>query len=117
MKAENAAVAVQSIATGAAAAFGLTWWSLVAALIGAAAGLHFEKDEAPREFFRTVLVILVMAVLGAAVGGTASFVLPHLWGGFAEVPQPLWALLAGIFSRPIHARLKREASERRAPGG
>lgn len=113
MKAETSA----TVATAAAAALGLSWWSLVTALIGAAAGLHFDREEAPSEFLRTMVAIAVMAVFAVLLGAIASFILPHIWAGFAEVPQPLWAGIAGIFSRPLHKRLKRETDERQIPGG
>ncbi|WP_454262143.1 hypothetical protein [Pseudoxanthomonas mexicana] len=113
MKTETSA----TVATAAAAALGLSWWSLATAFIGAAAGLHFDREEAPSQFLRTVLAIAMMAVLAVLVGGIASFVLPHVWGGFAEVPQPLWSGIAGVFSKPLHKRLKRETDERKIPGG
>lgn len=113
MKAETSA----TVATAAAAALGLSWWSLVTAFVGAAAGLHFDKEETPSEFLKTALAIAMMAVFAVLIGAFASIVLPNVWRGFADVPQPLWAGIAGIFSRPLHKRMKRETDERRTPGG
>jgi hypothetical protein len=86
MNTETAGIAAKAIATAGAAVavFGLTWWALVAALIGAAASYHFEPEQVPSKASRLVFGIVAMGFAAAL----AAVALPHFPGlGWTEKIQ------------------------------
>lgn len=115
MKAEGISVAVKSLATGAAAAFGLTWWAVVAALIGAAASYHFEPQQQPGTVRRLIVGILVLAFSAALLASAA----PHVpgFGWTANVPLGVRAGLLGVFANPIIRWVRRLIESRHRPQG
>lgn len=117
---EATAMAVKSAATGVASvavAFGLTWWAVAAALVGAAASLHFEPEQQGKTVAWSVVRILVLGLVGAALAAVTTH-LPVIFGfSLAEVPIAVRAFLLGLFANPIYKRLRREADSRNAPGG
>lgn len=79
MNTETAGIAAKAIATAGAAVavFGLTWWALVAALIGAAASYHFEPEQVPSKASRLVFGIVAMGFAAAL----AAVAFPHFGRG------------------------------------
>lgn len=123
MKAE-AVEAVQTAGGMASAAFlasGMVWLSFAAAVVGAAAGLYLDNEERPEEFGRTLLAIGAVAFLALILSFALEAVFrnsaPFFGLDLSAVPQFVWAGLCGIFGKPIYRRLRRETSERQAPGG
>lgn len=105
MKAETTALAVKSVATGAAAAFGLTWWALAAAVIGAAASYHFERDQSPATVWRLVFGILAIGFT-AVLLASASPSIPGLgWTGAILIE--VRAGLLGLFANALVKLAKR----------
>lgn len=111
--AKSGATAVTSVA----AAFGLTWWAVAAALIGAAASLQFESEKTPSTLWRLGLRILALGLLAAALASVSSHIPPVFGFTLNDVPIAARALLLGLFANPIYKRLRREAEDRNTPGG
>jgi hypothetical protein len=95
MSNESAAVAVKVAATGAVAAFGLTWWAVAGAVLGAVASLHFEPPAAGSKVWRVVFQVFAMATL-AALLGSALPIIPG-FGALEAIPVAVRCGLLGIF--------------------
>ena len=67
MKQEAAALLAKAIATAGAAiaVFGLTWWAVAAALIGAVASYHFEPEHRPKGALKLAFGIFALGVAAA----------------------------------------------------
>lgn len=124
VRTESIVLGVQTAAgavTAAGIATGNLWLWLAAALVGSAAGLHMDDEEPVRDFLRTLLAILVVSAFALMVGALVFFLVsemkPLLGLSPARVPGWLWAGIAGFFGKPIYRRLRREARDRKAPGG
>ncbi len=104
---DTAALAAKSAATGITGitvAFGLTWWAVAAAVVGAFASLHFEKEAAPSTMAKLLGKIASLAFLAALLAATS----PHL-AGFAwteNVPVAVRAGLLGVLANPIYELLR-----------
>jgi len=108
MQGVDTAVTVKSAgtaATAAAAAFGLTWWAIAAAIAGGLASLHFEKPAAGSKVRSVLLQVFAMGFFAALL----AVILPHLPGFGWTAPQGLLpdvslavrAGLLGAFANPI----------------
>lgn len=115
MKEDGLSVAVKSLATGAAAAFGLTWWAVVAALIGAAASYHFEPEQQPGTVRRLIVGILVLAFSAALLASAMPHVPGFGWAG--NVLIEVRAGLLGVFANPIIKWVRRQIESRHKPQG
>lgn len=124
MQHDVSVLAVKSAATAgtaAAAAFGLTWWAVAAALIGALVSLHFERPAAGSTVWRVLLQIGALGFLAALL----AVALPHvpLFGWTApegmkpEVALVVRAGLLGIFANPISNWIRAIIARRTAGGG
>jgi hypothetical protein len=98
-KESAAALAAKSVATGAAAAFGLTWWALAAAILGAVASLHREPPAAGSKVWTIAFQVGSLATLAALLGAALPF-LPFC-DALSEVPVALRCGLLGVFANPV----------------
>jgi len=102
MKDEALAVGVKvALGGGAAAALGLTWWAIAAAVAGAAAcALHFEAETTPSTLWRVLIKIVALTILASLLAVAA----PHI-PGFAWTENILLAIRAGLlgaFASPVY---------------
>lgn len=69
MNAEASALLAKAVATAGAAiaVFGLSWWAIAAALIGAIASFHFEPEHAPKGALKLAFGIVAMGFAAAFV--------------------------------------------------
>lgn len=83
MKAEAAGFAAKGVATAGAAVavFGLTWWAVAAAVLGAIASYHFEPEQKPKGALKLAFGIVAMGFAAAML----AVALPHVpmlgWSG------------------------------------
>lgn len=112
MKVETATIAAKSVATGGAAVmmFGLTWWAVAIALVGAALSLHFEPEQLTVKVTRLVFGVLAVGFVAAVLAAA----LPHfpLIAWTADVPVEIRAGLLAVVVRPGYALGKRWAARR-----
>ncbi len=99
-----------STAVVAATAFGLTWWAITAAFVGAAAAHHFEPEQTPAKLPRLVFSIFAVGFFAAL----AAVAVPHLpwlrWS--ADIPLGVRAGLIGVLLPVIYRYGKRYADAR-----
>ena len=93
---QNAASLVQSVAIGATAAFGLTWWAWAAALGGAAASYHFENEKEPATLIKLVVGILAVGFAAAMLASALPYFPGMTWTSaiLIEVRAGLLGLVA-----------------------
>lgn len=117
MRAEIASITAKAVATAgvAAAAYGLTWWAVAAALIGSAVSYHFEPEQRPKRALNLAFGIFAM---GFAAAFTAVAI-PHvpLFGWSVDVPIEVRAGLLGLFIRVLIEKGKQRIFGAKAEGG
>lgn len=117
MRAEIASVTAKAVATAgvAAAAYGLTWWAVAAALIGSAVSYHFEPEQRPK---RAVSLAFGIFAMGFAAAFTAV-ALPHipLFGWSENIIIEVRAGLLGLFVRVLIEKGKQRILGAKADGG
>jgi hypothetical protein len=106
MQQETGSLMMKSLATagGASVAFGLTWWAVAAAILGAIASLHFEQPATGSTVKRVLLQILALSLLAALLGSALPFIPGFRWS--AEVPVAVRAGLLGLFANPINNAIR-----------
>lgn len=116
MKAETAAAVAKGVSTGGAAAmmFGLTWWAVASALIGAAVSLHFEPEPPTVKVPRLVFGVLSVGFAAAMVAAASPHIPMISWT--ADVPVEIRAGLLALLVRPGYAFGKRWAAKRVSKG-
>lgn len=109
-------IVTKGLATAAAsvAVFGLTWWAIAAALIGAFASYHFEPERRPKGLSKLVFGIFAM---GFAAAFTAVAI-PHfpLFAWTAAISVEVRAGLLGLSIRFIFEQWKRLARSYKVEG-
>lgn len=99
MRDESIALGSKAIAAGGTAAvyFGLTWWAIMAAVIGAVAAMHFEPEHRPTRVPGLIFGIFATSVAAALVAVAA----PHFpgCGWSSEIPIEIRAGLLGLSVR------------------
>ena len=107
MRVEAAGLAAKGVATAGAAiaVFGLTWWAVAAAVIGAVASYHFEPEQKPKGAVKLVFGIVAMG-FAAAMLAVALPSVPFC-GWTAEIPVEVRAGLLGLSVRWIIEQGKR----------
>jgi len=103
-KDETAAAVAKTLSTGALAAFGLTWWTVIAAVLGAFASLHFEEPATGSSVSRVLLQIFALALLSGLLA--VALPLVPLFGWFDAVPVAVRAGLLGVFANPVYKLIK-----------
>lgn len=112
---EHADAAAKAVTTAGVAAslFGLTWWAVAFAVIGAAASYHFEPKKLPAKATRLALGILATA-FAAAIVATA---LPHVpgckWSG--DIDVEIRAGILGLTVRVLYEQGRRLLSSLQLP--
>lgn len=118
MRDEVMALATKAISTAAVAAttFGLTWWAITAAFVGAAASHHFEPEQSPSRLPRLVFSIFAVGFCAALAAVAAPHFPPMKWT--ADIPLGVRAGLIGVLL-PVSYRLGKRWAETRTgkPGG
>jgi hypothetical protein len=118
MRDELLALGIKIAATAVASAtmFGLTWWAIAAAVIGAAASHHFEPEQVPSKLPRLIFGIFAVGFF-AALAAVAAPHLPLLkWS--VDIPLGVRAGLIGVLLPALYRLGKRWADVRTAgPGG
>lgn len=106
---EEATAAVAKAAGGAAmsAAFALTPWAVVAALVGAAVSLHFQEAAGAKGIGRLLLGIGALAFLAAMIAAGV----PHApgFGWTEQIPIAVRAGFLGVVADPTHRFIIRPA--------
>lgn len=107
MRAEVAGLAAKAVATAGAAiaVFGLTWWAVAAAVVGAVASYHFEPEQKPKGAITLVFGIIAMG-FAAAMLAVALPSIP-LCGWTGDIPVEVRAGLLGLSVRWIIEQAKR----------
>lgn len=123
MQTETAALVAKSAGTAgaaAAAAFGLTWWAVAAALLGAVASLHFEKPATGSTVVSVILQIFSLAILAAFLGAAVPHIPGFGWTEPASMPKEVALVvrtgLLGIFANPISNWIRSIISRRTSQG-
>jgi hypothetical protein len=116
MQQETGAMVAKSIATGAAAAFGLTPIAFAAAIVGALVSLHFEPPATGSTLWRMLGQIAALAVLAALLASLSIALLPS-----DAIPVAARSGLLGIFANPCYqwgrAWIDRKRNAGEPPGG
>jgi hypothetical protein len=117
MRDETVAVGAKAVATAATAAgaFGLTWWAVAAALVGAAAAYHFEPEQVPAKVPRLIFGIFATG-FAAAFAAVAAPHIPFM-GWTDAIPIGVRAGLLGLTIRFLIDQGKRLARGWRQTGG
>jgi hypothetical protein len=106
---EEVTAAVAKAASGAAisAAFALTPWAVVAAIVGAAVSLHFQEASGAKGVGRLVLGIGALGFLAAMIAAGV----PHAPGfGWTDaIPVAVRAGFLGVVADPTHRFIIRPA--------
>lgn len=99
MRDYSIALGSQAVATAGAAAvtFGLTWWAVAAAIVGAVAALHFEPEYVPARVPRLIFGIFATGVAAALVAVAAPHFPGFGWSG--QIPIEVRAGLLGLSIR------------------
>ncbi len=97
-KDEAAALVAKTAVAGVFAAFGLTWWAIMAAFLGAIVSLHFEQPAPGSAVWRVALQVLAFTFLASLV----AVLLPHFWVKFGEVELAVRAGLLGVFANSLY---------------
>lgn len=100
-------VVAKALATAGAsvAVFGLSWWALAAALVGAFASYHFEPEQRPRGLGKMLFGIFAMAFAAAMLAVAAPAVPLFVWTG--QIAVEVRAGLLGLTIRFIYEQGKR----------
>lgn len=92
-------------ATASVAVFGLTWWAVAAALVGAVASYHFEPEKRPKGLGKTIFGIFAMGFLAAIVASQIHKVPGFGWSG--EILVEVRAGFLGVTIRFLYEQGKR----------
>lgn len=108
------ATAAKAVATGAVAAsvFDLSYWSVAAAIVGAAVSYHFEPEQQPKRLAGLIFGVFASG-FAAAFLAAASPQLPG-FGWTSAIDITLRAGLLGISIRFLSEQVRRIASARTA---
>jgi len=100
-------LASKGVATAAAsvAVFGLTWWAVSAALVGAFASYHFEPEKRPQGLGKMIFGIFAMAFFAALLAVAIPKVPLFSWS--SEILVEVRAGLLGLTIRFIYEQGRR----------
>lgn len=107
MQEPGAVIAVKTgatVATAAAIAFGLNGWAVAAALAGAAASVHFEKEAEPSTLLRLLLGITAMGFLAAMLASALPKIPGFAWTG--DISVAVRAGILGVFVNQLYPVLQ-----------
>lgn len=114
MRDEMLALGAKVIATAVTAAtmFGLTWWAIAAAVVGAAASYHFEPEQVPSKLPRLFFSIFAVGFFAALAAVAAPHVPGLHWTG--DILLGVRAGLLGLTVRLLYGYGKRWLDTRAA---
>ena len=117
MKVETAVVVAKGVTAGAGTVmmFGMTWWALAAALIGATVSLHFEPEPPTVKVPRMVFGVLAVAVVAVFLAVAAPHYSWTAWS--ASIPVEIRAGLLAVVVRIGYPLGRRWAARRVDKGG